>query len=132
MLNNPNNPTGKLYTQEELMGIAEIVRDFNLIVIADEVYEWHVWDKKMIRFGEFLVFVYIRSSVFSSLMHTFLRRGVFARVYKVSHISQFLFSPISLLQPVSCAFPRVCAFSIRILFVALVTVLYYLWIKPNL
>uniref|UniRef100_A0A183FSP5 Aminotran_1_2 domain-containing protein n=1 Tax=Heligmosomoides polygyrus TaxID=6339 RepID=A0A183FSP5_HELPZ len=51
VLNNPNNPTGKLYTQEELMGIAEIVRDFNLIVIADEVYEWHVWDKKMIRFA---------------------------------------------------------------------------------
>ncbi|PIO76938.1 hypothetical protein TELCIR_00988 [Teladorsagia circumcincta] len=41
VLNNPNNPTGKLYTREELEAIAEMVRDFNLIVVADEVYEWH-------------------------------------------------------------------------------------------
>ncbi|VDL70300.1 unnamed protein product [Nippostrongylus brasiliensis] len=51
VLNNPNNPTGKLYTRQELEGIAEIVRDLDLIVIADEVYEWHVWDKPMIRFA---------------------------------------------------------------------------------
>ncbi|KAK6050781.1 hypothetical protein COOONC_11713 [Cooperia oncophora] len=50
VLNNPNNPTGKLYSREELEAIAEVVREFNLIVVADEVYEWHVWDKKMIRF----------------------------------------------------------------------------------
>ncbi|PIO59721.1 prevent-host-death family protein [Teladorsagia circumcincta] len=41
VLNNPNNPTGKLYSREELEAIAEMVRDFNLIVVADEVYEWH-------------------------------------------------------------------------------------------
>lgn len=51
VLNNPNNPTGKLYTRDELDDIAQLARDFNLIVIADEVYEWHVWDKQMIRFA---------------------------------------------------------------------------------
>ncbi|KAK6011577.1 hypothetical protein OSTOST_23331, partial [Ostertagia ostertagi] len=51
VLNNPNNPTGKLYSREELEAIAEMARDFNLIVVADEVYEWHVWNKKMIRFA---------------------------------------------------------------------------------
>ncbi|KAE9411971.1 hypothetical protein Angca_004712, partial [Angiostrongylus cantonensis] len=51
VLNNPNNPTGKLFTRDELENIAQLARDFNLIVVADEVYEWHVWDKQMIRFA---------------------------------------------------------------------------------
>lgn len=51
VLNNPNNPTGKLFTRVELESIAQLACDFNLIVVADEVYEWHVWDKQMIRFA---------------------------------------------------------------------------------
>ncbi|EFO21942.1 kynurenine-oxoglutarate transaminase [Loa loa] len=52
VLNNPHNPTGKLFTQEELEKIAGIVVRYNLLVIADEVYEWHVYgDKKMVRFA---------------------------------------------------------------------------------
>ncbi|VDM53772.1 unnamed protein product [Angiostrongylus costaricensis] len=51
VLNNPNNPTGKLFTRDELENIAQLARDFNLIVVADEVYEWHVWGKQMIRFA---------------------------------------------------------------------------------
>ncbi|KAL3990757.1 Aminotransferase class I and II family protein [Acanthocheilonema viteae] len=52
VLNNPHNPTGKLFTQEELEKIADIVIRHNLLVVADEVYEWHVYgDKKMIRFA---------------------------------------------------------------------------------
>jgi kynurenine--oxoglutarate transaminase/cysteine-S-conjugate beta-lyase/glutamine--phenylpyruvate transaminase len=53
VVNNPNNPTGKLFTREELEGIAVLVRKHDLIVIADEVYEWHVYPgHEMIRFGE--------------------------------------------------------------------------------
>ncbi|KAK6729697.1 hypothetical protein RB195_006631 [Necator americanus] len=51
VLNNPNNPTGKLFTREELEEIAAVATEFDLIVVADEVYEWHVWDKEMIRFA---------------------------------------------------------------------------------
>ncbi|VDM09478.1 unnamed protein product [Wuchereria bancrofti] len=52
VLNNPHNPAGKLFTQEELEKIANVVVRHNLLVIADEVYEWHVYgDKKMIRFA---------------------------------------------------------------------------------
>lgn len=51
VVNNPNNPTGKLYTKSELEGIAEIAKKYDLIVIADEVYEWHQMDKEMIRFA---------------------------------------------------------------------------------
>ncbi|CAD5229790.1 unnamed protein product [Bursaphelenchus okinawaensis] len=52
ILNNPNNPSGKLYTRSELEGIAKIAEEFNLIVVADEVYEWHVFEGfEMIRFA---------------------------------------------------------------------------------
>lgn len=41
------------YTQEELEGIAKIAEEDDLLVISDEVYEWHIVEpgKKMIRFG---------------------------------------------------------------------------------
>ncbi|VDN02087.1 unnamed protein product [Thelazia callipaeda] len=52
VINNPHNPTGKLFTLKELEGIADIVQRHNLLVIADEVYEWHVYGgKRMHRFA---------------------------------------------------------------------------------
>ncbi|KAI1699540.1 aminotransferase class I and II domain-containing protein [Ditylenchus destructor] len=53
VLNNPNNPTGKLYTRQELETIASIAEQNDLLVLTDEVYEWHVYPgKEMIRFGK--------------------------------------------------------------------------------
>ena len=53
VLNNPHNPTGKLFSRKELEGLAELVRKYDLLVVADEVYEWHVYPgHEMIRFGE--------------------------------------------------------------------------------
>lgn len=39
LLNNPHNPTGRVFTLAELEAIAELVRRHNLWVITDEVYE---------------------------------------------------------------------------------------------
>ena len=39
ILNNPNNPLGKVYTLEELNKLAQFAEQHDLIVIADEVYE---------------------------------------------------------------------------------------------
>ena len=40
MFSSPSNPTGMLYTKEELKGIAEVVvRHENLFVMSDEIYE---------------------------------------------------------------------------------------------
>ncbi len=36
---NPNNPTGAIYSREILEGLAEIAREHNLVVFADEIYE---------------------------------------------------------------------------------------------
>ncbi|MBQ8342302.1 MAG: aminotransferase class I/II-fold pyridoxal phosphate-dependent enzyme [Clostridia bacterium] len=34
----PNNPTGAILTREELEGIAEVLRDTNIIILSDEIY----------------------------------------------------------------------------------------------
>lgn len=39
VLNTPNNPLGKMYSMEELEGIADICIRHNILVVADEVYE---------------------------------------------------------------------------------------------
>ncbi len=39
ILNTPNNPTGMVYTREELEAIAKVVVEKDIFVIADEMYE---------------------------------------------------------------------------------------------
>ena len=43
---NPNNPTGYLYSKEELTALAEIVKKYDLYLIADEVYREFCYDNK--------------------------------------------------------------------------------------
>jgi aspartate aminotransferase len=38
VLNYPTNPTGNTYTADELKELAEVARDFKLIVLSDEIY----------------------------------------------------------------------------------------------
>ncbi|MBC7925143.1 MAG: aminotransferase class I/II-fold pyridoxal phosphate-dependent enzyme [Bryobacteraceae bacterium] len=44
ILNSPNNPTGRVFTREELLQIAELVREFDTLVITDEIYEHILYD----------------------------------------------------------------------------------------
>ncbi|MBU1627934.1 pyridoxal phosphate-dependent aminotransferase, partial [bacterium] len=44
ILNNPSNPTGAGYTRDELDALAQVVREENILVIADEIYEKLVYD----------------------------------------------------------------------------------------
>ncbi|HET8796713.1 MAG TPA: pyridoxal phosphate-dependent aminotransferase, partial [Thermoanaerobaculia bacterium] len=41
---NPNNPTGTVYTREELAGVADLCRARGLFLISDEVYREFVYD----------------------------------------------------------------------------------------
>jgi arginine:pyruvate transaminase len=43
LINTPNNPTGVIYTDDTLHGLAEICRDKDLWLISDEVYDSQVW-----------------------------------------------------------------------------------------
>ena len=44
LLNTPHNPTGKVFTLEELTLIADLAIEHDLIVLADEVYEHLTYD----------------------------------------------------------------------------------------
>ena len=44
LLNSPHNPTGMVFTREELALVAEIAQEHDLIVVSDEVYEHLTFD----------------------------------------------------------------------------------------
>ena len=46
ILNNPNNPTGLLYTKLELEEIADVCRRHQILVISDEIYALTTYDMK--------------------------------------------------------------------------------------
>ena len=39
IINSPNNPTGAIYTKEELEDIAKVCEELDLFIISDEIYE---------------------------------------------------------------------------------------------
>lgn len=44
ILNNPNNPTGAVYSREELESIEEVCKKYDLYVLSDEMYSKIVYD----------------------------------------------------------------------------------------
>lgn len=46
IINSPNNPTGTVYSIEELKEIAEFAQKHDLIIISDEIYEKLIYDGK--------------------------------------------------------------------------------------
>jgi methionine aminotransferase len=46
IINTPHNPTGKIWSEEDLLKLQKITDDTNIVVLSDEVYEHIVFDKK--------------------------------------------------------------------------------------
>jgi len=44
VINTPNNPTGKVFTRDELMHIAALCQEFDALAITDEIYEHITYD----------------------------------------------------------------------------------------
>ncbi|MDY7222266.1 pyridoxal phosphate-dependent aminotransferase [Halalkalibacterium halodurans] len=44
IINSPSNPTGSLYTQEELAVLGEVCLKHNVLIVSDEIYEKLVYD----------------------------------------------------------------------------------------
>ncbi len=44
VLNSPNNPTGKVFSREELTAIADLCRKWDVVVFSDEIYEHILYD----------------------------------------------------------------------------------------
>lgn len=79
ILNNPNNPLGKVYTKEELEKIAELCIKHNVICLADEVYEHLALDKDHIRIAT-LPGMWERTVTFGSAGKTFSTTGSKVRI----------------------------------------------------
>lgn len=52
ILNSPSNPTGYVYSKDELQEIAKICVEKNMYVISDEIYEPLIYEKKHISIAE--------------------------------------------------------------------------------
>lgn len=46
ILNSPNNPTGMVYSREELLALAKVIVEKQIYVVSDEIYESLVYDDK--------------------------------------------------------------------------------------
>jgi len=46
ILTTPSNPTGSIYSKEELQSLAEVLKDTKILVISDEMYEKLVYDSE--------------------------------------------------------------------------------------
>lgn len=44
ILNNPNNPSGKILKEDDIQELIKIVKDTNILILSDEVYENMVFD----------------------------------------------------------------------------------------
>lgn len=54
LLSSPSNPTGRVYRQEEIRTIVDLALDYDLFILADEVYrEFNYTDRKFVSFGDF-------------------------------------------------------------------------------
>ncbi len=53
VLNSPSNPTGMIYTEDELLKIAEIAVEHDIYVVSDEIYEHLIYEGKHVSIASF-------------------------------------------------------------------------------
>lgn len=76
LLNSPNNPTGSIYSKEELIDIAEFARENDLIIISDEIYEKLIYDdNKHISIASISEDAYNRTVVINGLSKSYAMTG---------------------------------------------------------
>ena len=76
LLNSPNNPTGTIYSKEELIEIAEFAKKYNLLIISDEIYEKLIYDnEKHISIASLSEDAYNRTIVINGLSKSYAMTG---------------------------------------------------------
>lgn len=76
VLNTPNNPTGMLYTEEELRAIAKVAVEKDFYVVADEMYEMLVYgEQKHISIASLGKDIYDRAITCSGLAKSYAMTG---------------------------------------------------------
>ncbi|AWI04022.1 pyridoxal phosphate-dependent aminotransferase [Clostridium drakei] len=76
LVNSPNNPTGTVYTKEELTAIAELAKKHDLIILSDEIYEKLIYgDEKHISIGSLSEDAYNRTITINGVSKTYSMTG---------------------------------------------------------
>lgn len=76
LLNSPNNPTGSIYSKEELIEIAEFAKENDLIIISDEIYEKLIYDEnKHVSIASISEDAYKRTIVINGLSKSYAMTG---------------------------------------------------------
>ncbi|RMH70957.1 MAG: pyridoxal phosphate-dependent aminotransferase [Cyanobacteria bacterium J007] len=93
VLNSPSNPTGMVYTPQELRAIAEVVVERDILVVSDEIYEKIIYDDaEQVSIGSLSPEIFAR---------TIISNG-FAKAYSMTGWRLgFLAGPLELIKAVS-------------------------------
>lgn len=76
LINSPNNPTGAVYTENELRDIADLACEYDLIVVADEIYEKLIYDDtKHVSIASFNDNIKERTIVINGVSKTYAMTG---------------------------------------------------------
>lgn len=76
VLNTPSNPTGMIYSEEELRAIAEIAVEKDFYIVADEMYEYLIYgEKKHISIGALGDEIYKRTITCSGVSKSYSMTG---------------------------------------------------------
>lgn len=76
LINSPNNPTGTIYNEEELLDIANFAKEHDLIIISDEIYEKLIYDEeKHVSIAAFNEDAYERTIVINGVSKTYAMTG---------------------------------------------------------
>lgn len=116
ILNSPANPTGSVYSRDQLLEIAEVATKHKLYVISDEIYEKLIFDhKKHISYASLNKKTYQHSIVVNGVSKTFSMTGW--RIGYLACANQRLVQVIGNLQSHSTSNP--CSISQRAALAAL-------------
>lgn len=75
VINSPHNPTGAILKEEDIIQLQNIVKDTNIFLISDEVYEHIIFDKQKHHSFAFYDELAKRSFIISSFGKTFHTTG---------------------------------------------------------
>lgn len=76
IINSPNNPTGTVYSREELIEIADFAKRNNLIIISDEIYEKLIYgEERHFSIAELSQDAYERTIVINGLSKSYAMTG---------------------------------------------------------
>lgn len=75
IINSPSNPTGMVYSEDELRAIADFAVEHNLYVISDEIYEHLIYEGKHVSIASFNEEIKKRTIVINGVSKTFAMTG---------------------------------------------------------